>query len=79
MKRIKYQDRIVCFLDILGFKNHIDRTITQNGKDNPDKVGNIINAINAIRFYTDIDKLKIDKSKKVSQFSDSVVDIVFSK
>ena len=70
---MKYQDRIVCFLDMLGFKSHIDKTITQNGKDNIDNIDNIISSIESIRYFTDIDKLKEDESKRVTQFSDSVV------
>ena len=70
---MEYQDRIVCFLDILGFTDHIDKTIAQNGEDNLNNIDNIISAIESIRYLTDIDKLKVDKSKRVTQFSDSVV------
>lgn len=70
---MEYQDRIVCFLDILGFEGHIDKTISQNGEDNLKNIDNLISAIESIRYFTDIDKLKEDESKMVTQFSDSVV------
>ena len=70
---MEYQDRIVCFLDILGFKGHIDKTLAQNGEDNLNKINNIISAIENIRHFTNIDILKEDESKRVTQFSDSVV------
>jgi hypothetical protein len=31
---MKYSKRIVAYIDILGFKNHIDKTIYPSGRDN---------------------------------------------
>lgn len=31
---MKYQERICCFIDILGFKKHIDETINDSGEEN---------------------------------------------
>ncbi len=70
---MEYQDRIVCFLDILGFKKHISETVASNGDDNVSNINNIISAIDSIRYFTNIDKLQEDESKMVTQFSDSVV------
>ena len=72
MKKIKYQDRVVCFLDMLGFKKHIDSTVTRTGRNRSVNIDNIISAIDRIRYYSDTDKPQED-SKRVTQFSDSVV------
>jgi hypothetical protein len=70
---MKYQNRIVCFLDILGFKGHIKNTLTSSGEDDLPNIENIISAINNIRYFTDIDKREENENKEVTQFSDSIV------
>ncbi len=70
---MKYEDRIVCFIDILGFKDHIKRTNTKDDEENTHNIKNIISAINAIRYFNDIDKQEDNEGKQVTQFSDSLV------
>lgn len=47
---MQYEDRIVCFIDTLGFKGHIDQS-----KGNPAKIKAIADALIAIRRVLDID------------------------
>lgn len=67
-----YEYRICCFIDILGFKNHIDLTIDPSGKDIPDKILDIEKIINLSRKILK-EPRSIVKSKMVTQFSDSIV------
>lgn len=62
----QYQERIVVFLDFLGFKSHIDRTV----KD-PAHVTRIARAFNTVRDFTNPDEGWEDRV--VTQFSDCVV------
>lgn len=70
---MEYEDRIVCFLDILGFKRHIRRTDTKDSEENTRNINNIVSAIQDIRFFTDIEELQETEGKQVTQFSDSLV------
>lgn len=45
---MKYQDRIIVYIDLLGFKNHIDETFT-NGIDNETKIASIIKVIEHLK------------------------------
>ncbi|SRR5258706_6649167 len=69
---MEYEDRIVCFLDILGFKEHIGQTVSSNAVANRQKIAAIASALEEIRNALDIDR-PIEESKRVTQFSDSVV------
>lgn len=79
---MEYEDRVVCFIDILGFKNHIKQTDTGNQKNDKRYIGNLIHAIEGIRLYTGQDSLEIEAgispSKQVTLFSDSIVISFFS-
>jgi hypothetical protein len=70
---IRYENRVVCFIDILGFEKVINKTLLPDGKDDPAKIKLIYNTIMTIRKHLDIAESKITKSKMVTQFSDSVV------
>ena len=68
---MNYETRICCFIDILGFRQHIEQTIDQEGNDNVEK-------INKIKYILDLSKKMTDdsgfsKSKIVTYFSDSIV------
>jgi hypothetical protein len=69
---MKYDDRIVCFLDILGFKNHIDRTVCADGTDAVESITNLQEAFDSVRDLLDIDRPEERPDKEVMQFSDSV-------
>lgn len=76
---MKYEQRIVAFLDILGFKSLLDETIDKDGNDIEAKIDSVISAYQAIRDVWDLDdssglaEYKKTDSKQVSIFSDSIV------
>lgn len=76
---MKYEQRIVAFIDILGFRSILDKTIDNNDIDNEEKIDSIISAYQAIRDVWDLDKksellgARTPESKQVSIFSDSIV------
>ena len=65
---MNYEDRIVCFLDILGFKGHIANSI-----DKIDKIKELADAFTSIREILSIDRPGDCQGKEVTQFSDSIV------
>lgn len=72
MKNI-YEYRICCFIDILGFKNHLDETLHDDGNDSIKKIEEIKSVIDlANSILKEMDN-GIFKSKMVTQFSDSIV------
>ena len=78
---MKYEKRIVFFIDLLGFKNLINKTKNADGSDNETEIQKIVNAYNSIRDVWDLDSDKDDKknlfvtknSKEITIFSDSIV------
>ncbi len=66
-----YQERVICFIDILGFKGHIDKSI-----QNKEYTTTILMALDII---DDVTNTEIENSKhrdidvKATQFSDSIV------
>lgn len=76
---MKYEQRIVAFIDILGFKTLLNDTLDKNGTDNEKAIDAIISAYQAIRDIWDLDKkseflnTKSSETKKVSIFSDCLV------
>lgn len=60
MSEIKYDVRVVCFVDILGFKEVVD-------KSEPALIKNILERLNSF-----VDKCCF-KTKQITQFSDSIV------
>lgn len=67
---MNYEDRIVCFIDILGFKEHV-----KESNSNRSKVKEIADALLAVRRVLDIDSPnEIDRDRaNITQFSDSIV------
>ncbi len=73
---MNYQNRFVIFIDILGFKEIITSTTDKEGNDVLEAITSIINAMKLTsQLYNDGDELQNDftKSKRVTQFSDSIV------
>ena len=77
-----YEDRLCLFIDILGFKNHVEESAKPVDKDakmgyRPFTVARLHTALSAIertmRFEIDGMVNKPETTKKVTQFSDSVV------
>lgn len=62
----EYEERIVVFLDFLGFKSHIDRSA-----DDPEHVARIARAFEVVREFTEPDDGL--PNREVAQFSDCVV------
>ena len=70
---IQYEERVVCFLDILGFGKHIRRTIADDQSIIVKKVGEIAGVLETVRDVLDLDKEKCEDSTQITQFSDSIV------
>jgi hypothetical protein len=74
---MKYEHRVVAFIDILGFRSHIDETTDKAGNDNEKKIQHMVSAYEAIKKVWEEDDFiagtKVSSSKRVSIFSDSIV------
>jgi hypothetical protein len=68
---MKYQERICCFIDILGFKKHIDETVNDSGEENLKKIKSIKHILKLSKKITN--DSGFSKSKVVTYFSDSIV------
>ena len=68
---MNYENRVTVFLDILGFKNIINKTLDKDNNDIEEEIDNIKEAIELIRFY--FDDNDFSKSKVVTNFSDCIV------
>lgn len=66
---MKYENRIVLFLDILGFQDHLNKTVDKK-KDNEDEIQKLYHSLQLINWFAGIN----DGSNKIAtQFSDSLV------
>ncbi|MFZ5294765.1 hypothetical protein ACS6K7_06515 [Enterobacter chuandaensis] len=76
---MKYEQRIVAFIDILGFKSLLDGTVEKDGNDNENAIDAVVSAYEEIYDIWNLDEnpsfidSKPTQSKKVSIFSDCVV------
>jgi hypothetical protein len=72
---MNYENRIIAFIDILGFRSIIEKTIDQEGNDIREKINDLNDILLLIRDILDIDKPEniFSDTKKVTQFSDSIV------
>lgn len=68
---MNYEKRICCFIDILGFRNHIEDTVKGSNEDNAEKIESIKNILDLSKRMTD--DSGFSKSKVVTYFSDSIV------
>lgn len=68
---MNYEERICCFIDILGFRNHISQTITDTGKDEVKKIASIKSILDFSKRLTENEGFS--ESKVVTYFSDSIV------
>ncbi|WP_145961317.1 hypothetical protein [Salinisphaera sp. LB1] len=78
---MNYENRVVAFIDILGFKSLISNTEDKTGNDISEKIDALVEAFASIREIWDLDEnskefldldLDFDKNKKVTIFSDSI-------
>tara|TARA_A100000172_G_scaffold79247_1_gene65912 strand:- start:2 stop:862 length:861 start_codon:yes stop_codon:yes gene_type:complete len=74
---MKYENRVVAFIDILGFKSLLDETTEKDGSDNEKNIDALISAYKTIKDVWEagegFDSLSKPTSRKVSIFSDSIV------
>ncbi len=76
---MKYEERVVAFIDILGFRSLLEETVDSKGVENEVKINSVVDAYTSIRRILDLDNsfsddsLKISRSKQVSIFSDCLV------
>lgn len=69
-----YEERLVAFIDVLGFKNEIERkSIDSYGNENTDKTENIYDFISLLHHDFVSRNTSTNSTYKVSQFSDSLV------
>ncbi|WP_139423188.1 hypothetical protein [Chryseobacterium mulctrae] len=68
---MNYENRICCFIDILGFKQHINETITSTGEDDLNKIRSIQKILSLAKNLTDDGGFS--KTKVTTYFSDSIV------
>lgn len=67
---IQYENRIVLFLDILGFKSIIDKTI-EHGKDRVERIEKLHETLHLVK--VEVSRINKGTSKVITQFSDSIV------
>jgi hypothetical protein len=70
---MNYQDRIVCFLDILGFREHISQSLRADGSDSPQKIEELAEALSRVRDIFDVVHPEERPETEITQFSDSIV------
>ena len=71
-----YEDRIIAYIDVLGFKNEISKTFSDNKEIEPEtrRINNFISLL-----HKDFEKKGLDDSTyNATQFSDSII-ISYSK
>jgi hypothetical protein len=69
---MNYEDRLVAFIDILGFKNLVGETVDAKGVENTDKIAHLYESYEIIQQnWSDLQGLS--ESKRVTIFSDCVV------
>jgi hypothetical protein len=70
---MRYEQRILCFLDVLGFAEQVRRTVRDDGSDDESRIDQIAGVFATIRGILDIDRPADRNRKEVTQFSDSIV------
>jgi len=71
----EYEDRIIAFIDILGFRAFVNDTIDKKNKVNKDKLSNLINSLLLIKeeFQSPQENSELSSSFIITYFSDSIV------
>lgn len=68
---MNYENRVVLFLDILGFKSIIDKTYNSDGSDNLEQIDRLYEALKDMK--VNVKFRRRASSHVVTQFSDSIV------
>ena len=69
---MNYQNRVVLFLDILGFSSIIDKTIDSDDKDNTSYIESLYETLSSMKSELNY-RRKSGDNKVVTQFSDTIV------
>lgn len=71
---MRYENRIICFIDILNFRNHVNETIDAD-EDIENKIKLIFDALNEARNILDVDDNlnRNELIKNITHFSDSFI------
>lgn len=70
----EYKERLVCFIDILGFKGIVNATVDESGADNVDNIQSIIDMFKAADHFVKPSPYDEEEADvKVTRFSDSIV------
>jgi len=70
---MKYDERIICFIDILGFSKHVENTLNENSSDDEEAIESIANAIKSMEDYGALSLGPYPRTRQITQFSDSIV------
>ncbi len=69
---MEYEDRVVIFIDILGFRDRIKRTIDKNGDPNFTEINKIYSALSTIQQEVTTQQ-SVNPNLSMTHFSDSLV------
>lgn len=67
----RFDDRVVLFLDILGFKKHVEETVDKENNDLPERIATLHRALS--KMGETALNYGIGDKRQVTQFSDSIV------
>lgn len=70
---MNYEERIVCFIDILGFRSILKDTLNADGGDKPERIEHLAQSIMHIREMLEFEKTHVLTDACITQFSDSIV------
>lgn len=70
---MQYEDRIICYLDILGFSDHIRHTVNGDGSDNETNIAAVAETFEIVRQIINVDKPEDNGRAEITQFSDCIV------
>lgn len=70
---MKYSKKIICFIDILGFRKHIGKTLAKDQSDNEEEIEKIANALESMKCHSAQSQGSYPTNRHITQFSDSLV------
>jgi hypothetical protein len=69
---MNYEERVVCFIDFLGFRDIIAETV-DGDDDVPERIENLSQALDLMKYLVDRSGKGIESSHRVTQFSDDLL------
>jgi len=71
---MKYENRVVFYIDILNFKKIVESTVDSYDNDIEKRIDEVYEMFNTVRYFLDEKEYdKISQTKRFTQFSDSIV------